>query len=53
MDAVDLLEFKTIADLDLSPDGARAAYTVTSIDTEKDEYRSTILVAPTGGWRGG
>jgi dipeptidyl aminopeptidase/acylaminoacyl peptidase len=49
MDATDLLAFKTIPDLDLSPDGARVAYTVSWIDTEKDEYRSTIHVAPTEG----
>ena len=49
MDAADLLAFKTIPDLDISPDGSRVAYTVTSIDTEKDEYRSTIHVAPTDG----
>jgi len=49
MDAADLLAFRTIPDLDLSPDGARVAYVVTWIDTEKDEYRSTIHVAPTEG----
>jgi Tol biopolymer transport system component len=49
MDAADLLAFKTIPDLDISPDGARVAYVVTWIDTEKDEYRSTIHVAPTDG----
>src|SRR6266699_3330338 len=49
MDATDLLAFKTIPDLDISPDGARVAYVVTWIDTEKDEYRSTIHVAPTEG----
>lgn len=49
MEATDLLAFKTIPDLDLSPDGARVAYTVSRIDAEKDEYRSTIHVAPTEG----
>jgi dipeptidyl aminopeptidase/acylaminoacyl peptidase len=48
MDATDLLAFKTIPELDISPDGARVAYVVMWIDTEKDEYRSTIHVAPTG-----
>jgi len=48
MDATDLLAFKTIPELDISPDGARVAYVVTWFDTEKDEYRSTIHVAPTG-----
>src|SRR3981081_2063826 len=49
MDAADLLAFKTIPELDISPDGARVAYVVTWIDTEKDEYRSTIHVAPAEG----
>jgi dipeptidyl aminopeptidase/acylaminoacyl peptidase len=49
MDAADLLAFKTIPDLDISPDGARIAYVVSRIDIEKDEYRSTIHVAPTEG----
>ena len=49
MEAADLLAFKTIPDLDISPDGARVAYVVMWIDTEKDEYRSTIHVAPTDG----
>ena len=49
MEAADLLAFKTIPDLDLSPDGARVAYVVSWIDIEKDEYRSTIHVAPTEG----
>ena len=49
MDAADLLAFKTIPELDISPDGARVAYVVTWIDAQKDEYRSTIHVAPTEG----
>lgn len=49
MDAADLLAFKTIPELDISPDGSRVAYVVTSIDTENDEYRSTIHVAPADG----
>jgi len=49
MDAADLLAFKTIPELDISPDGTRVAYVVSWIDTEKDEYRSTIHVAPTEG----
>jgi dipeptidyl aminopeptidase/acylaminoacyl peptidase len=49
MDAADLLAFKTIPDLDISADGTRVAYVVTWIDTEKDEYRSTIHVAPVEG----
>jgi Tol biopolymer transport system component len=49
MDAADLLAFKTIPDVDMSPDGGRVAYVVMWIDTEKDEYRSTIHVAPIEG----
>lgn len=49
MDAADLLAFKIIPELDISPDGSRVAYVVTWIDTEKDEYRSTIHVAPVEG----
>jgi dipeptidyl aminopeptidase/acylaminoacyl peptidase len=49
MDAADLLAFRTIPELDISPDGTRVAYVVTSIDPEKDEYRSVIHVAPTDG----
>jgi len=49
MDAADLLAFKTIPDLDISRDGARIAYVVSWIDIEKDEYRSTIHVAPAEG----
>ena len=49
MNAADLLGFKTIPDLEISPDGARVAYVVTCIDIELDEYRSTIHVAPTEG----
>ncbi|HEY7624843.1 MAG TPA: S9 family peptidase [Candidatus Limnocylindria bacterium] len=49
MDVTDLLAFKTVPEVDLSPDGARVAYVITSIDTERDEYRSTIHVAPAAG----
>jgi dipeptidyl aminopeptidase/acylaminoacyl peptidase len=49
MDAADLLAFKTIPELDISPDGTRVAYVVKSIDMERDEYRSTIHVAPIEG----
>jgi len=47
MDPADLLAFKTIPEVDISPDGTRVAYVVTWIDTAKDEYRSTIHIAPT------
>src|SRR5438046_2185776 len=45
----DLLAFRTIPEVDISPDGSRVAYVVTWIDTAKDEYRSTIHIAPTEG----
>src|SRR5207237_511739 len=49
MDPAELLAFKTIPEVDISPDGTRVAYVVTWIDTAKDEYRSTIHIAPTEG----
>ncbi|MBI3734236.1 MAG: PD40 domain-containing protein, partial [Chloroflexi bacterium] len=45
----DLLNIKTVTDVQLSPDGRRAAYVLTEIDTAKDEYRSAIWVAHTQG----
>ncbi len=45
----DLLALKTIADVQLSPDGSRVAYVLNEIDAEKDEYGSTIWVVPAGG----
>ena len=45
----DLLAIKTIADVQLSPDGTRVAYVLTEIDAEKDEYRSAIWIAPAAG----
>lgn len=45
----DLLHIKSVSDVQLSPDGTRVAYVLTSIDAEKDEYRSSIWVVPTDG----
>lgn len=46
----DLLALKTIAEVQLAPDGRRAAYTLTEVDAAADEYRSAIwVVAMTGG----
>ncbi len=45
----DLLSLKTISDVQMSPDGSRVAYVLTEIDAEKDEYRTSIWVAPTQG----
>src|SRR5947209_2131643 len=45
----DLLSIKTIADIQLSPDGSRVAFTLSEIDAEQDGYRTSIWVAPTQG----
>jgi dipeptidyl aminopeptidase/acylaminoacyl peptidase len=45
----DLLRFKTVGDVALSPDGERVAFTVVRIDEEADEYRSSIFVADSTG----
>lgn len=42
----DLLAIKTIADVQLSPDGSRIAYVVSEMDVEKDEQRSSIWIVP-------
>src|SRR6266496_4258252 len=47
--ATDLLALKTVADVQLSPDGMRVAYVQTQIDVEKDEYRSSIWLVPADG----
>ena len=38
----DLLTIKGVADVQLSPDGMRAAYVITEIDTKTDDYRTAI-----------
>ncbi|MEP7198188.1 MAG: S9 family peptidase [Chloroflexota bacterium] len=40
----DLLALQSVSDAQLSPDGSRVAYVVTTIDAEHDEYRSAIWV---------
>ncbi|HET8629088.1 MAG TPA: S9 family peptidase [Thermomicrobiales bacterium] len=40
---------KFIADPQISPDGARVAYVVTTMDVDEDTYRSQIWVVPTAG----
>ena len=45
----DILAIKTIADVQISPDGSRVAYVVSEIDAAKDEYRSGIWVVPVDG----
>ena len=49
MEPRDLLRFKTVGDVALSPDGEHVAFTVVRIDEEADEYRSSIWVADAGG----
>ena len=46
----DLMAIKSVADVQLSPDGRHVAYVLTEISLEEDSYRSTIWIAPaTGG----
>jgi dipeptidyl aminopeptidase/acylaminoacyl peptidase len=45
----DLLAIKTVADVQLSPDGRRIAYTVTEIDAAQDENRAAIWVVRVDG----
>jgi len=45
----DLYNIKFLSRPRISPDGQRVAFVVTTIDERKQEYRSSIWVAPTGG----
>ena len=49
MEVEDLAAIRTVADVHLSPDGRRAAYTLTEIDLDGDRYRAAIWVASTDG----
>jgi dipeptidyl aminopeptidase/acylaminoacyl peptidase len=49
MTADDLYRLKLISDPRFSPDGERIAYVVTTIEREKDDYRSSIYLALAGG----
>lgn len=40
----DLLLFKTVSDVQLSPDGTYIAYTITEIDIKNDQYKTNIRV---------
>lgn len=40
----DLLRFRWIADPRISPDGSRIAFTLVSVDTEADEYRTHLYL---------
>jgi dipeptidyl aminopeptidase/acylaminoacyl peptidase len=45
----DLFRMQWISDAHLSPDGRLVAFTVTRMDEEADDYRSTIWVVPADG----
>ncbi|HUQ41901.1 MAG TPA: S9 family peptidase [Candidatus Limnocylindrales bacterium] len=49
MEARDVLRFKTVVDVACSPDGSQVAYTIASVDTDVDDYRTAIWVAPVDG----
>src|SRR5687768_15282967 len=45
----DLTRFRTASDPQISPDGRRVAFVVTTLSTEKDEYLSNVWVTETDG----
>src|SRR5260221_8032360 len=45
VDPSDLLRFRTVADVACSPDGTRLAFTVSEIDRDADDYRTSVWVA--------
>lgn len=45
----DLFRIHWISDVQLSPDGTLAAFIVTQLDPDADEYRSAVWLVPTGG----
>src|SRR6266540_1892673 len=45
----DVLKLKSIADVQIAPDGSRIAYVVSQIDAEKDDTRATIWLVPAEG----
>ncbi len=52
--AEDLLQLATVDDPQISPDGAWVAYTVATLDLEKDKSETALWAVPTGGgepWR--
>ena len=49
MTSEDLYDFHFLADAQISPDGARVAYVVRTIDREKNAYRSGIWLVPADG----
>ena len=49
--ARDLYALKFAGDPQVSPDGARVAFVVTTADEERNDYRSRIWLAPADGSR--
>ena len=49
MEPRDLLRFRSVADIACSADGSRVAFTVSAIDADADEYRTTIWMANADG----
>jgi dipeptidyl aminopeptidase/acylaminoacyl peptidase len=47
--AEDIYNFKLVADAELSPDGSRIAYSVTTIDKNHNDYRSSIYISSSDG----
>ena len=51
VEPVDLLALKTVADVQLSPDGRRVAFVLNELDTAEDAVRSSIWVVETASGR--
>jgi len=47
--AEDILAIRTVSDPQISPDGTRVAYVVTTADQEADQFRSHLWIAPLDG----
>ena len=47
--AEDIYNFKLVADVEMSPDGSRIAYTVTTVEKDHNDYRSSIYVCGNDG----
>jgi dipeptidyl aminopeptidase/acylaminoacyl peptidase len=45
----DIFNIKLINDARISPDGSRIVYVETVLDKEKDEYKSSLYMVPSGG----
>jgi dipeptidyl aminopeptidase/acylaminoacyl peptidase len=45
----DILRIRWVTDPQISPDGTQVAYVVTTLDAEKNEYRSRISLVPAAG----